>query len=668
MQTTYTLDGTTTRFTFDWPYLDRSHIMVTVDLAPRGFRFINDHTIECKTLFGEPFPDGTLKVFRATPDLDAYADFKEAATLTAHDLNRARLQCLYLIQERSGGLGGSVGQAVSNLTNEIETVSGALDTLGVSMGVLTAGLQTLDELGTRITTAVNEGAALRDALDLAIAEFDTTTGSLETRMDSLEATQGNLQASVSTQIATLANSTEAQAARIDSVVARVDGLGDSDDDLEDVTASIIMSAIAHVKNGTATARRVDALEAEGGAGVRALIQVEQEARVAADAAFATQITTLQAEIDGSLAALEEEMTVTADAVGNLNAQWVMKASVTRPDGKPVMAGIGLAATSNGDISASEIVMRADRLVFVPAADLSATPKPIMAMGLVDGSPTLIVASNTLGDRSYPGRILVDGSIEARSIKANEITGDKLKAGTITTREIDVSLGSNILKNGSLVTSDGWGTWQWGGAGHVHSVNGAGMAWTPANGSALTIQQPNNWGGAGADWHTAFPVVPGERYEFSVYTAAHRCTVELLVEFRNSAEAATGIAYGTEQNAGELPGGMQLSGYKRLHGFAVAPAGSSHAYLIVRKHSTYPGNSDSWLMFAQPMVAVAGPNQTRPSPWGASGLGTKISAAGISTPSLSAITGNMGVLTAGKVQSPDGLFVIDLDNKFISITV
>jgi len=37
-------------------------------------------------------------------------------------------------------------------------------------------------------------------------------------------------------------------------------------------------------------------------------------------------------------------------------------------------------------------------------------------------------------------------------------------------------------------------------------------------------------------------------------------------------------------------------------------------------------------------------------------------------SLSAITGNMGLLSAGKIQSVDGKFVIDLDNRFISIEV
>jgi hypothetical protein len=41
---------------------------------------------------------------------------------------------------------------------------------------------------------------------------------------------------------------------------------------------------------------------------------------------------------------------------------------------------------------------------------------------------------------------------------------------------------------------------------------------------------------------------------------------------------------------------------------------------------------------------------------------------ISTTNLASINANLGTVTAGKMESPDGQFVIDLTNKFISITV
>ena len=49
-------------------------------------------------------------------------------------------------------------------------------------------------------------------------------------------------------------------------------------------------------------------------------------------------------------------------------------------------------------------------------------------------------------------------------------------------------------------------------------------------------------------------------------------------------------------------------------------------------------------------------------------GGSISAAKLSVTSLSAVSADMGTVTAGKMQSTDGKFVIDLTNKFISITV
>ena len=46
----------------------------------------------------------------------------------------------------------------------------------------------------------------------------------------------------------------------------------------------------------------------------------------------------------------------------------------------------------------------------------------------------------------------------------------------------------------------------------------------------------------------------------------------------------------------------------------------------------------------------------------------IDAAAINVVNLSALNANLGTVTAGKMQSPDGKFVIDLTNKFISISV
>lgn len=665
MLTTYTTDGSQTRFTFNWPYLDRSHIMVTRDTAPALFKFIGDYEVEVKTLFGEPLPQGEkLKIFRVTPDLVSFAEFKDASNLSAQDLNRARLQVLFLIQERSGGIAGSVSQAVQLVVNEIETISGALDSLQYSQGLLQSGLQTIGDLGTRMTTAENEGAALRDAITEAVNNFDAATGSLSSRMDTVEVKQSNLTAAVNSSIATLVTATSAQASRVDSLEAKVDAIEttgqdgqDGDKEIEALSAALIQSAIASVKNGVAQVKRIETLEVKVGDDIQALIQQEQEARASADAAFAEQITTLQAAIDGNLAQLVEDMKVTADKVGNLNAQWSMKAQVTRTDGKPIMAGIALAATANNDMSGSEIVMMADRLVFADPSSVNGALKPMFVAGNVDGSPTFVIPANQLGDKIYPGRLLVDGAVEARTIAANAVTADKIKAGAVTVEKLDVNLGVNLLKQSQFTS--GFAGWEGGGniPNIAFTVNGAGASWQPGGLNYASVHQNDTYafGSAISAYYTVLqsakvPVTPGERYEFSAYTGAHRCLVQFKLYFLDTNGVAVGSVTAPEQNNAELPGGTSLGNYKRLGGFGVAPATATTAMVQAVKGATSSGG-DSWCMLAAPMLAVARVNQTRLSPWGPSGMGTQITPEGISTPSISALSANLGTFISG---NPAGL--------------
>lgn len=658
MLTTYTLDGTQTRFTFDWPYLERSHIMVTVDMAARPFKFIDDHTVEVKSLFGEPLPAGeVLKIFRVTPDLVQYAEFKDAAHLTGDDLNRARLQCLFLIQERSGGISGSVSGAVQLLVNEIETISGALDTLAFSQGVLTAGLQTLESLGSRITVVENAGEAVQAEIANVLDEFRGTSAAINERVEAVESAQNNLRASVTSQIATLAGNDLAFASRVDTVEARIDSIETEDEgdtqEQDTIAAAIIVATIAEAKSHVAQARNLETLTAQYG-DVNSQLQTEKTVRASEDSALAQQITSLQVEINDNIAQVIEDMETSFEVVNgkvtNLNAQYTLKAQVQRPDGKPIMAGIALAATANNDMTGSEIVMMADRLVFADPNAPEGTLRPMFIAGSVDGSPTFIIPANSMGDRTYPGRLLVDGSIEGRSVSANTITGDKLKAGAITTREIDVNLGTNLLKASSFV--DGLSGWSV--SSTLPSVDtGVDLSgWTLVGGHTAWLRQTGS-SGAGSTTlaadlvSDAVPVDPTERYEFSAYTGAHRCKVDLLLSFWDSNGAFLSEALADDSNT-TLMGGPRLVDYKRLAGFGSPPSAAAYARLQVRKRPTSAGQPDSYVFLTQPFVAVAKPNQTRPSPWTPSGLGTRITPSGINTPYLSALSALLGDVVAGRI--------------------
>lgn len=657
---TYQTDGAQTVWSFDFPYLDRSHIFVMVNDAARSFTFIDDHTLKIVDLFGNPFEAGLpLKISRATPDLVEFATFKDAANLTAEDLNRARLQVLFLIQERSGGIAGSVGTVIQLLSNEIETISGALDTLAETQGVLQAGLQTLGTLSAKVTAVENGAQALQDQINQEIENRSDADSTLSSRMDSLSIKTDNMNTSFQSSINLLQAADSALASKTDSLEAKIDNLdtGNGENDEETLSASIITAAIASVKKDSALAQQVTTLEADLNDNVKALIQTEQIARADADSALAEQITTLQTQIGDNLAQVIEDIQTKIDTtdgkVTNLSAQYTLKAAVQRADGKAVMAGIGLAATSSDDYVGSEILLMADKVLFVNPNSVNGALVPILEAGTVDGAATLVVPSTNVGDQTLPGRVLVDGSVEARSIAANTITGDKLKAGTISTDLLQVGIGVNLLKNSEFVSLDGW-TYadNVGGSGQAYSRDMAG--WYPVGAHAAYIHSSGTWASTSPDVYVAeffsdtFAVIASSYYEYSAYVGIHRCIADVGLQWLDSSGAViSSVGFGTpsttRSTVGQLSGGTALSGYLRLGAIAQAPVNAAGARLLIRKGMNISPNTDSYLFVTQPMAAETTASATRLRPYNPAGLGTLITPSGISTPSLSALSATIGLL-------------------------
>lgn len=80
------------------------------------------------------------------------------------------------------------------------------------------------------------------------------------------------------------------------------------------------------------------------------------------------------------------------------ANYVMKVSATRTDGKKVFAAIGLAATAASDAGESQILFQADKFLFIPnASNINASPVNVLAVGSVDGVTTLMVPAARIGD-------------------------------------------------------------------------------------------------------------------------------------------------------------------------------------------------------------------------------------------------------------------------------
>jgi len=138
-------------------------------------------------------------------------------------------------------------------------------------------------------------------------------------------------------------------------------------------------------------------------------------KAAADSAIAASASSLYSSIAGPggvvSAAVGVEASARATETGVLNAQWALKVVGTRSDGRRVFGAIGLASTAAaaGSGSESQIILQADRLLFVPSSNLNADATNVFELGTVNGVTTLTVPSARIGDLTVGSKALANNA-------------------------------------------------------------------------------------------------------------------------------------------------------------------------------------------------------------------------------------------------------------------
>ena len=250
-----------------------------------------------------------------------------------------------------------------------------------------------------------------------------------------------------------------------------------------------------------------------------------------------------------------------------------------------------------------------------------------------------VASSSDGSNFL--RAKSDGTLEARGLTILDDTGAVLLAsGTgldwsdvsgIGRPEDNATVGadSTNLQTGTgvnqIYNSDfsndmaGWLIWDQSGGDPDFSHGFDWVAdWTLVSDSARTayIRQSGDADSFVYDFQTGKAVIScseGDRLEGFCYTGAHRCNVSVIIAWYD----ADGIylsANTLQTNASEKAGGKYLADYKKTGGFAVAPASTASAKLLIRKQSTNSGQADSYAFFTMAYIGYATAAQAELSPW------------------------------------------------------
>lgn len=328
MKTEYPLEGGVTRFTVPWPYLSKSHVVTLVDDTPVAVRWVSDNEIEVTDGSGGPALGNKLTILRVTPDLEDFAEIKDAANLTAEQLNRVRRQLLYLLQERSGGIAGYIGAAVEAAGPGLVAVQDNLDRIDAILAALTGDLQTLETLQADITFAKNEALSLRKDLTAEIAVTDEDLQALRDRMIATEAVATETGARVTTETQSRVEADNAMSQRIDTVEA---AFVTADAALQ---ASITAEQTARADADEAMATTIEQMGAgftAEDAAIRADIDSANLTRANADNALAASIESVRVSLESADATLDAK--VNTETIARVNADSALSTQITTLDAR-----------------------------------------------------------------------------------------------------------------------------------------------------------------------------------------------------------------------------------------------------------------------------------------------------------------------------------------------
>lgn len=177
---------------------------------------------------------------------------------------------------------------------------------------------------------------------------------------------------------------------------------------------------------------------------------------------------------------------------------------------------------------------------------------------------------------------------------------------------------NLLGNSEFQVNDaGWGRYSpTGSAAMEWGRDGAGDDWRPTGEHNLFIHQTDGDSNKWAQWHVDGPQQPavnaGTWYEWSVNIAAHRCQIEIKIEWYNSARQAIATSWSGRTSVGS--GGRDLTGWARVAVKGQAPAGASYAVPCALKLGTNAGEGDSWMWFVRPMFREVTADTAIPTPY------------------------------------------------------
>lgn len=287
---TYVVTGGQREFDLAIPYIDKTHIKVTLNGSFTAFEWISDSRIRLTYL---PVENSTLKVRRETPISAALVEFQNGATLTKEELNTAVRQLLYRLQEQDDFLNDNLDRAIVRLGDHLGVVT-------TPEAIMDELLRT-SELGDDLLNRFRDALASIDLSAQRILDQSFALADQAFKTDTLDGIIANTTAR-----------TEGLENRVESLTGLVDALANLEGDTG--LATIIQNeATARIAGDTALTATLALIGAKNGANNAFVLNLDTT-RVGPTESLGQRLTAITAKANDNAAKILTEATTRADAI------------------------------------------------------------------------------------------------------------------------------------------------------------------------------------------------------------------------------------------------------------------------------------------------------------------------------------------------------------------
>ena len=341
-ENTYTQSGSTTNYSFTFPYLQQSDVKVTVaGSASTAWTFHNATTVKFNTA---PANGAAIRIYRETADTNLSATFYAGSAIKSQDLNDNFTQNLYVTQEvrddsalaltnsrehdgdgtyttaiaKSTSAVSTANTASTNASAAVTTANSANTTAGTASTNASAAVTTANTASTNATAALNNSresdgsGGFNSAISIAntaktTANSATTTANTASTNASAAVTTANTASTNASSAVTTANtaSTNASSAVTTANTASTNATAALTNSRESDGSGGFNSAIsiANTASTTATSALNNSRESNGSGGYNSAISIANTAKSTADTSAATVANSAIFQVVANYAAL-----------------------------------------------------------------------------------------------------------------------------------------------------------------------------------------------------------------------------------------------------------------------------------------------------------------------------------------------------------------------------